>query len=98
MDGLIDQAKTQLWTIVNQFATAHRQGKIPVLQVALYEYGKSSIPADENYLRMIVPLTTDLDKVSQELFAPDHQRRRLDASARTGHRSGPELRGAGLHG
>ena len=69
MSGLIEQAKTQLWTIVNEFALARRQGKIPVLQVALYEYGKDSIPADEGYLRMIVPLTTDLDKVSQELFA-----------------------------
>jgi hypothetical protein len=69
MDGLIDQAKTQLWSIVNEFATARRQGRPPELQVALYEYGKSSIAAEEGYLRMIVPLSTDLDKISEELFA-----------------------------
>ena len=30
MSGLIEQAKTQLWTIVNEFATARRQGTIHV--------------------------------------------------------------------
>lgn len=69
MDGLIAQAKTQLWKIVNEFATAKKDGKAPDLQVALYEYGKSSIPAGEGYIRMIVPFTSDLDKISEGLFA-----------------------------
>ena len=69
MSGLIEQAKAQLWKIVNEFIGVRREGKIPELEVALYEYGKSSIPAEEGYLRMILPLTTDLDKVSEELFA-----------------------------
>ena len=69
MSGLINQAKAQLWNIVNEFATAKQGGVRPELQVALYEYGKSSIPAAEGYMRMICPLTDDLDKVSQELFA-----------------------------
>jgi len=69
MDGLIEQAKVQLWSIVNEFATARRDGERPELQVALYEYGKSTISASEGYLRMILPLTTDLDAVSEQLFA-----------------------------
>ena len=69
MDGLIAQAKTQLWQIVNEFATAKREGQVPELQVGLYEYGKSSIPRGEGHLRMVLPLTTDLDKVSEQLFA-----------------------------
>jgi hypothetical protein len=69
MAGLIEQAKTQLWKVVNEFALAEQGGKRPDLQVALYEYGKSSIAASDGYLRMIVPLSTDLDKVSEELFA-----------------------------
>ncbi|HYG74372.1 MAG TPA: vWA domain-containing protein [Planctomycetota bacterium] len=68
MDGLISQAKTQLWKIVNEFALSRKNGVRPDLQVALYEYGKQSIPASENFLRQIVPLTADLDKVSEELF------------------------------
>ena len=68
MNGLIEQAKIKLWAIVNQFATAKQKGRTPLLQVALYEYGKSSIPKDENYIRMIVPLSDDLDRVSKELF------------------------------
>ncbi|HHH75619.1 MAG TPA: VWA domain-containing protein [Phycisphaerae bacterium] len=69
MSGLIDQAKAQLWSIVNEFSSASRDGVRPDFQVALYEYGKDSIPSSEGYLRMICPLTDDLDKISQELFA-----------------------------
>ncbi len=69
MSGLIDQARTQIWKIVNEFATTEKDGRIPQFRVALYEYGKSSLPQDEGYMRMILPLTTDLDKVSEELFA-----------------------------
>jgi hypothetical protein len=68
MDGLIDQAKTQLWKIVNEFAKAQRDGVRPEIQVALYHYGTPSLGAETGYIRQLVPLTTDLDKVSDELF------------------------------
>lgn len=69
MDGLIEQAKAQLWTVVNEFVTAKREGKRPEFQVALYEYGNSRLPEEESWVRQVLPLTTDLDKVSEELFA-----------------------------
>ncbi len=69
MDGLIAQAKTHLWRIVNEFATAKQDGVRPELQVALFEYGNDRLPAKEGYVRQVLPLTTDLDKVSEELFA-----------------------------
>jgi hypothetical protein len=68
MDGLIDQARSRLWKIVNKLATAKKNGKAPRLQVALYEYGQDSIPAASGYLRCIVPLGDDLDRISEELF------------------------------
>ena len=69
MDGLIGQAKTQLWSIVNEFATARRDGVQPTLEVALFEYGNTGLPAEEGYIRQVVPLTTDLDQISESLFA-----------------------------
>jgi hypothetical protein len=69
MQGLINQARTQLWKIVNELATSRRDGQSPELEVALYEYGKSSLTEDSGYLRQIVPLTDDLDKLSEELFS-----------------------------
>jgi hypothetical protein len=68
MDGLIDQAKSQLWKIVNELATSKKSGKPIDLYVALYEYGKDAIPQQEGHLRNIVPFTADLDKISDELF------------------------------
>lgn len=69
MDGLIDQAKTQLWKIVNEFTYSSKQGLRPEIQVALLEYGKDSLAAKDGYIRVIQHLTRDLDKVSEELFA-----------------------------
>lgn len=69
MDGLIDQARTQLWRIVNELATAKRNGMKPDLRVALYEYGNDSLPASTGHIRRVLALTSDLDKVSEELFA-----------------------------
>ncbi len=69
MDGLINQARERLWGIVNEFIEAERDGEDPIFQVALYEYGKSSLKAEDAWVRKIVPLTVDLDKVSEELFA-----------------------------
>ena len=68
MEGLIEQAKSQLWKIVNTMATSKRNGRSPQLEVALYEYGKSTIPKSEGHLRMIVPMSRDLDLLSDELF------------------------------
>ncbi len=69
MQGLIEQAKSQLWRIVNEFAKAKQDGVTPEVQVALYEYGKSSLTQQSGWVRQIQPLSTDLDKISEELFA-----------------------------
>ncbi|MFK7767738.1 MAG: VWA domain-containing protein [Mariniblastus sp.] len=69
MDGLISQAKSQLWKIVQQFADTEKAGKTPSLRVAVFEYGNSGLPASEGYVRQVVQLTDDLDKVSEALFA-----------------------------
>jgi von Willebrand factor type A domain len=68
MDGLIEQAKTQLWKIVNEFNGAKQGDKTPVVQVALYEYGNNGLSAGTNWVRQILPFTRDLDKVSDQLF------------------------------
>ncbi len=69
MSGLIDQARTQLWKIVNEFQTAKRGDLQPNLRVALYEYGKGTLPRQNGFIRQITPLSSDLDRVSEELFA-----------------------------
>ncbi len=69
MDGLIDQAKSQLWKVVNEFVAVKRDGRRPLLQVALFEYGNNRLVAGEHFVRKVTALTDDLDKISQELFA-----------------------------
>lgn len=69
MDGLIGQARTQLWTIVNEIGRAKRGGKAPRLEVALIEYGNDRLAAGEGYIRTVLPFTDNLDDVSEKLFA-----------------------------
>lgn len=68
MDGLIHQAKAQLWKVVNEFLFAKQGGKQPKLEVALYEYGKKTLPASEGFIRMVTPFTDDFDDVSAKLW------------------------------
>jgi len=62
MSGLIEQAKSELWRVVNELTTARQNGKAPRLQVALYTYGD---PPPQR----LCALTDDLDQVSDALFA-----------------------------
>jgi hypothetical protein len=70
MDGLIDQAKSQLWKIVNELAGAKcADGARPHIKIALYEYGNDGLPSSEGYVRQVSGLTTDLDLISEKLFS-----------------------------
>lgn len=71
MDGLINQARSHLWKMVDELGLMTRVvgGKTRGVRVelALYEYGRSTIPESEGFIRQVLPLTGDLDRVSEEL-------------------------------
>ncbi|MBT8320254.1 MAG: VWA domain-containing protein [Eudoraea sp.] len=70
MDGLIRQAKAQLWDIVNKFTYAKcGNGEKPKLQIALYQYGNDGLPSKEGYLQQVIGFTSDLDELSEKLFS-----------------------------
>uniref|UniRef100_UPI00404AD2F9 vWA domain-containing protein n=2 Tax=Gelidibacter sp. TaxID=2018083 RepID=UPI00404AD2F9 len=69
MDGLIDQAKAQLWEIVNELSYAKCGTDRPNLQIALYEYGNDNLNAEEGYIRQVLAFTSDLDDISKQLFS-----------------------------
>lgn len=68
MDGLIAQAKTQLWKVVNTFIDARRDGEAPFVEVALFEYGNNDQHVGNHYIRQVQPFTRDLDELSRQLF------------------------------
>ncbi|NQX86219.1 MAG: VWA domain-containing protein [Flavobacteriaceae bacterium] len=69
MDGLIDQAKAQLWKIVNELSFAKCKTESPNLQIALYEYGNSGLNKEEGYIRQVIGFSEDLDDISKKLFS-----------------------------
>lgn len=69
MDGLIEQAKSRLWNIINTLTTLKYNGETPNIEISLYEYGNDRLNALNNYIKQITPLTSDLDLISEKLFA-----------------------------
>lgn len=73
MDGLINQARSHLWKMVDDISKMTRivDGKVRgvKIELALYEYGNDTIPAGQGYIRQVQPFTSDLDKVSEQLHA-----------------------------
>ena len=69
MDGLIQQAKSKIWNIINELSKANKSNKDVTLQVGLFEYGKQSISKHEGFLQMLLPLGNDLDLLSEKLFS-----------------------------
>ena len=70
MDGLINQAKAQLWDIVNEFTFAKCGNDTrPELQIALYEYGNDNLASREGYIRQVLGFSSDLDDISEKLFS-----------------------------
>ncbi|MEO8773476.1 MAG: VWA domain-containing protein [Gelidibacter sp.] len=69
MDGLIDQAKAQLWEIINELSYAKCDDVKPNLQIALYEYGNDNLNADEGFIRQVLAFSSDLDEISKQLFS-----------------------------
>ena len=70
MDGLINQAKAQLWDIVNKFTHAKcgTDGR-PQLQIALYQYGNDNLSSREGYIQQVLGFSNDLDEISEKLFS-----------------------------
>jgi hypothetical protein len=69
MDGLIEQAKSQLWNMVSVMGRAKCDGQFPQIEIALYEYGSPRNPEKSGFVKQISPFTTDLDALSAKLFS-----------------------------
>ncbi|MCK5678088.1 MAG: VWA domain-containing protein, partial [Flavobacteriaceae bacterium] len=69
MDGLINQAKTQLWEIVNELSYARCENQDPDLLIAVYEYGNDNLSSREGYIRQVIGFSSDLDEISEKLFS-----------------------------
>ncbi|MCW3073459.1 MAG: von Willebrand factor type [Flaviaesturariibacter sp.] len=69
MDGLIEQAKAQLWNMVSVMGKAQCSTGTPQVEIALYEYGRTANDPNKGYIKQITPFTTDLNTLSLALFS-----------------------------
>ena len=69
MSGLINQTRTEIWSVVNALSEAQKDDVRPTLEIALYEYGQNSLPFWSRQIRQVNSFTTDLDQLSESLFS-----------------------------
>jgi hypothetical protein len=70
MDGLIEQAKAQLWNMVSTMGKVKCKGDAaPQIEIALYEYGRSTNNEKQGYVKRINGFITNLDSLSENLFS-----------------------------
>jgi len=67
MDGLIDQARNQLWSMVNVLSKVTCDGNMPAIEIALYEYGRANNDSKNGFVKQISSFTNDLDLLFKEL-------------------------------
>ena len=69
MEGLIDQARCQLWNAISELSKASREGSTSKLEIAVYQYGSELLTEDAGFIRQVTEFTDDLDAVSRALFS-----------------------------
>ncbi len=69
MSGLIEQAKSQLWNILNELSRTEKDGEETSLEIALYEYGNPNKASSKYEINQLSNFTTDMDLVSEKLFS-----------------------------
>ncbi len=68
MDGLIEQAKSRLWDIVNTLSTLYYDGAPANIEIALYQYGNDNLSSERYYIQQVKSFSTNLDAISESLF------------------------------
>lgn len=69
MEGLINQARTRLWNVISTLDTARMKGERPRLEVAIMQYGSTHQSSAEGYMGIVLPFTSDLDRISEVLYS-----------------------------
>jgi hypothetical protein len=67
MEGLIDQARMQLWSTVRLLGNMECTGGRPRVEIAVFAYGQE-INASGGYITLVQPFTNSLDSLSGALF------------------------------
>ena len=68
MEDLLEHAKLEFWYIIDELMASYAGPNYPMLEVALYQYGADRRGRYNDYIRQVVPLTTDLDWIADELW------------------------------
>jgi hypothetical protein len=67
MDGLIRQAKRQMWSMIKVIGQVHYNNARPPVEIALYTYGHAYNDKAKGYIKKICGFTRNLDEINNNL-------------------------------
>ena len=67
MNGLLNQAKSQIWNMAHELSKAEKKGQPARIELALGSYG-GYLYRENNFCHLHTPLTSDIDLVADYLF------------------------------
>lgn len=67
MDGLIRQAKRQMWNMIKVIGQVHYNNVRPPVEIALYTYGHAYNDKTKGYIRKICGFTRNVDEINDNL-------------------------------
>lgn len=68
MDGLLYQAQTQIWSLLDYAQSFTRRSRETVVEVALITVGNGATHEVEDYIALVSPFTSERDSLADRLF------------------------------
>ena len=67
MDGLLLQAQSQVWKMINHLSKFQKNERESHIELAVLSYGHN-LYAESGYLQIVSPFTNNLDSLAENLF------------------------------
>ena len=69
MKGLVDQARIQIWNVIDELAASTKNESESELEIAVFQYGSDKVSKSNGYIKRVLDFSGDLDEVSRALFS-----------------------------
>ena len=68
MEGLLYQAQTQIWDVIDEISTYERKKRVTQVELALISLGNPLLPEENGYMRIHSNFTSDRQALADQLF------------------------------
>ncbi|MEO0471293.1 MAG: hypothetical protein AAF206_16810 [Bacteroidota bacterium] len=68
MQEVLEQARAEFWLVIDETMAQFTDGPMPILEIALIEYGNKKAGPYTGFTRMLTPFSRDVDLIANQLY------------------------------